>query len=113
MSKHNLPLVHKAGVRVAMGTDSGATVERVQGFDSHRELELMVESGLTPLEAISVATINPPHVMGSRAADYGAIAPGKRANLLILDADPTQDIRNTRTIAQVWHDGILVPSWRT
>ena len=96
-----------------MGTDSGATVERVQGFDSHRELELMVEAGLTPLEAITAASVNPPYVMGARAGELGALVPGKRANLLVLDADPLEDILNTRRIAQVWHNGVQVPSWQS
>src|SRR4029077_9107911 len=83
--------MHDAGVTIVAGTDYG-----LPGFSLLRELELYVEAGLTPLEAIRAATVVPAEVMGM-SAEVGSIAPGKRADLVILDADPLADIRNIRT----------------
>ena len=112
MSKHNALRVHRAGITVALGTDSGATFERIRGFDTHRELELLVASGLTPLEALKAGTVNAARVLGPRASELGALEPGKRANLLVLDEDPTVDITATRRIASIWQNGVRVASWR-
>jgi len=111
-SKHNALRVHRAGVTLALGTDSGATFERIRGFDTHRELELLVASGLTPLEALKAGTVNAARVLGPRASELGALAPGKRANLLVLDDDPTIEITATRRIASIWQNGARVASWR-
>jgi imidazolonepropionase-like amidohydrolase len=92
-----------AGVNVGFGTDSGALPGRIPGFAEHRELELMVEAGLTPMQAITAATGENAKLL--HAADRGTIGVGKRADLLILDADPLADIRNTRRIFAVYHDG--------
>jgi imidazolonepropionase-like amidohydrolase len=79
----------------------------VQGFAEHMELALMVKAGLTPLEAITVATRNGAELL--RIADqYGTLEPGKKANFIVLEKDPSQDIRNTRTIQAVWKNGIKV-----
>ena len=103
VGQQNLKKLFEAGVSVGFGTDSGALPGRIPGFAEHRELELMVRAGLTPLQAITAAT-------GSNAkllhlSDRGTIAVGKRADLLILDADPSVDIRNTEKIFAVYHDG--------
>lgn len=72
----------------------------VPGFCLHDELQVLTEAGLTPLQAIQAATINPARLLG-REATQGSIAKGKRADLVLLEADPTADILNTRRIAAV------------
>ena len=73
----NLKKIYDAGILVALGTDSGASPVRVQGFAEHMELALMVQAGLTPLQAITVATKNAAQLL--RIADnYGTLEPGKR-----------------------------------
>jgi imidazolonepropionase-like amidohydrolase len=81
---------HDGGVRIVAGTDYG-----LPGFSLLRELELYVEAGLTPLEAIRAATAVPADVLGL-SADVGTIETGKRADLVVLDADPLADIHNVR-----------------
>jgi imidazolonepropionase-like amidohydrolase len=100
----NLKRVYDAGILVSLGTDSGATPVRVQGFAEHMELVLMVQAGLTPLQAITVATRNGAEVL--RTADQcGTLTPGKKASFVVLEKDPSQDIRNTQTIKAVWKNG--------
>jgi imidazolonepropionase-like amidohydrolase len=103
----NLKKVYESGILVAMGTDSGATPIRVQGFAEHMELALMVQAGLTPLQAIAVATKNGAQLLGV-ANQYGTLQPGKKANFIVLAKDPSRDIRNTRTIEAVWMNGAKV-----
>jgi imidazolonepropionase-like amidohydrolase len=103
IGQQNLKRLFDAGVNVGFGTDSGALPGRIPGFAEHRELELMVEAGLTPMQAITAATGENAKLL--HAADRGTIGVGKRADLLILDADPLADIRNTRRIFAVYHDG--------
>lgn len=99
----NVKILHDAGVPIAFGTDSGANPERIPGWGEHRELELMVRAGLSPMEAIVAATRNSAAVL--HASDRGTLEPGKRADFLVLAADPTVDIRNTRQLVAVWHGG--------
>jgi len=100
----NLKEVFDAGVPVSMGTDSGATPIRAQGFAEHMELTLMVRAGLTPLQAITVATKNGAELL--RISDQvGTLEPGKTADFIVLDADPSQNIENTRKINSVWKNG--------
>jgi imidazolonepropionase-like amidohydrolase len=103
IGQQNLKKLFDGGVNVGFGTDSGALPGRIPGFAEHRELELMVEAGLTSMQAITVATGENAKLL--HAADRGTIAAGKRADLLVLDADPLADIRNTRKIFAVYHDG--------
>jgi imidazolonepropionase-like amidohydrolase len=103
VGQQNLKKLFDAGVNVGFGTDSGALPGRIPGFAEHRELELMVEAGLTSMQAIRAATGENAKLL--HAADRGTIAAGKRADLLVLDADPLADIRNTRKIFAVYHDG--------
>ena len=102
----NLALLHGAGVRVALGTDSGATALRIPGFAEHRELELMVSAGLTALEALHAGTAGAAQMM--RLEDRGTLTAGSKADFLVLTADPTQDILATRSLLQVWRNGQLV-----
>jgi imidazolonepropionase-like amidohydrolase len=103
----NLKKIYDAGILVTLGTDSGATPIRIQGFAEHMELTLMVQAGLTPIQAITVATSNAARLL--RIADrYGTLSAGKKANFIVLEKDPSQDIRNTQTIRAVWKDGSKV-----
>jgi imidazolonepropionase-like amidohydrolase len=78
----------------------------VPGLSLHEELVRLVEAGLTPLAALQAATSNPTQVLGL-ADSLGRIAPGKLADLVLLDADPLEDIRNTQKIRVVVADGHL------
>ena len=91
--------MHDAGVRIVAGTDYG-----LPGFSLLRELELYVEAGLSPLDAIRAATVVPADVMGL-SADVGTIEAGKRADLVVLNADPMLDIHNLRSGRWVVADG--------
>ena len=100
--------MHDAGVRVALGTDSG-TANVPMGWGTHHELELYVEAGLTPMQAIVAATstsasVTPP--IGE--AEFGTLEAGKIADLLMLDADPLEDVRNTLAIDRVMKGGAWV-----
>jgi hypothetical protein len=97
----------KAGVRYGMGTDSGPTA-RFPGYFAHWELELMVKAGVTPLQALTAATGSNAEFLGAR--DIGTVQPGKWADLLVLDKNPVADIRNTRTIHEVFIAGRKVPA---
>ena len=90
-----LRAMHAAGVPILAGTDTNAF-----GFDLHRELELLVDAGLSPHEALITATANPVRFAGLETAT-GRVAPGYAADLVLLDANPLQDIRNTRRINAV------------
>lgn len=103
----NVKKLHDAGVLVALGTDSGAFPIRPQGFAEHLELELLVKAGLTPLQAITLATKNAAKVMRIDQ-DFGTIEKGKVADLIVLDNDPSEDIKNTRTIAVIYKAGLAV-----
>ncbi|WP_443947220.1 amidohydrolase family protein [Pedobacter sp. AW1-32] len=100
----NLKKLFDAGILVAMGTDSGAMPIRAQGFSEHLELELLVQAGLTPLEAITVGTKNAAKVLNIDKR-FGTIEKGKIADLLIVDQNPTDDIKNTRKIFAVYKSG--------
>lgn len=100
----NLKKLYDAGVLIALGTDSGAIPLRAQGFSEHLELELMVEAGLTPLQAITIATKNSSEVLKINQR-FGTVEKGKIADLLVIDGDPVKDIRNTRKIVAVYKAG--------
>jgi hypothetical protein len=98
--------MQRAGVMILAGTEEGGASFIYPGFAIHDELQLLVESGLTPLEALQAATINPARFL--HAADsLGTVSVGKRADLLLLDADPLADIGNTKAIRAVIADGRL------
>ena len=94
--------MHDAGVRIVAGTDYG-----LPGFSLLRELELYVDAGLSPLDAIRAATAVPAEVMGLRS-ESGTIAIGKRADLVVLDADPLVDIHNLRKGRWVVVGGVML-----
>jgi imidazolonepropionase-like amidohydrolase len=105
----NLLTLFRAGVTIALGTDSGAMPIRVQGFAEHLEMELMVQAGLSPLEAIRVATLNSA-ILLKTDKKTGSLEPGKAASFIVLDKDPSADIRNTRQINAIWVKGRKVSS---
>ncbi len=102
-AKRNLKLLVDGGVRIAMGTDSGTQVGRWQGYFEHVELELMVEAGLAPMQALVAATGDAAKVMNLDG--LGTLEPGNWADFVVLDANPLDDIRNTRRIHSVWVGG--------
>lgn len=104
-AQRNLGLLADAGAPIAMGTDSGAAGSpgRWQGYFEHVELELMVESGMTPMQVLVAATSGAARSMG--LTDVGTLEAGKHADFIVLDADPLADIRNTRRIDSVWMSG--------
>ncbi len=101
--QHELQLVkrlRRAGVPFLAGTDAPTGVGLLPGFSLHHELARFVSGGFTPLEALQTATIGPAQFLG-KERDLGTVATGKLADLLLLDADPTKDINNTRKIQAV------------
>jgi hypothetical protein len=90
----------RAGVPFMAGTDTAAGVHIFPGFSLHQELALFVQAGLTPMQALQTATRNPARFMG-RLADMGTVEKGKVADLVLLDANPLDDIANTRRIRAV------------
>jgi imidazolonepropionase-like amidohydrolase len=97
--------MHEAGVTMLAGSDFSDWA-LVPGIDLHNELGLLVQAGFTPMEAIQAATSAPTRFLG-RAADLGTIEPGKLADLVLLDADPLEDISHTRKIHAVVLGGRL------
>jgi imidazolonepropionase-like amidohydrolase len=97
--------MHRAGVGILAGSDT-LNPYCFPGFSLHDELEWLVKAGLHPMAALQTATWNAARFLG-RQADFGTVEPGKIADLVLLDADPTLDIRNTRRIAAVVAAGRL------
>ena len=93
----------KGGVGILAGTDDISPYV-MPGFSLHDELVLLVESGLTPLQALQAATLNPAKFF-DRLASFGTIEKGKFADLVLLDANPLADIRNTTKIRAVVVNG--------
>ena len=100
--------MHREGVGILAGTDAGA-VYTVHGFSLHDEIEALVrDAGLSPVDALRAATINPAKFL-QREQDVGTIDKGKLADLVLLDANPLTEIRNTRRISAVIADGRYFP----
>jgi imidazolonepropionase-like amidohydrolase len=121
MASKNLKRLYDAGVHIGFGTDSGANPLRLPGYAEHRELELMVEAGLTPLEAIRCATGNNADLLAMAAYasavggkdGFGVIAKGKAADFLLVQGDPARTIGDTRRIVSIWHHGVEGKPWVT
>jgi imidazolonepropionase-like amidohydrolase len=107
--------LHRAGIAVLAGTDANysdpdgegnaiLTAYAGHGIALHHELELLVRAGLTPAAALAAATSVPARLFG--LADRGHVAPGLRADLLLVDGDPATDITATRNIAAIWRNGV-------
>jgi imidazolonepropionase-like amidohydrolase len=104
---HELDIVrklHAAGVPFLAGTDTPAGVDVLPGISLHLELQRFVAAGFTPLEALQTATLNPAKFY-NKLNDFGTVQPGRIADLVLLEANPLDDIANTRKIAAVIHDG--------
>ena len=104
-------ILFRAGVPLLAGTDEPEPYVP-PGFSLHQELEYLVESGLTPTAALQAATINCARVL-KQVEELGSIEVGKRADVVILNANPLEDIRNTRKIYMVIRGGVLVSSPKT
>lgn len=94
-----------AGVPILAGTDAPSP-GTAAGVSIHRELELLVGAGLTPVEALAAATSVPAECFG--LADRGRVARGRYADLVLVEGDPTTDIRATRAVVGVWRRGVVV-----
>ena len=115
MAKKNLKALSDAGVKIAFGTDSGIPM-RFPGYLEHRELQLMVEAGLTPMQAIVAATSTNAAILEAGLEiltgpkRFGTLQAGRAAEFMVLDANPLDDIRNTEKLSAVWQAGKPVPS---
>jgi imidazolonepropionase-like amidohydrolase len=108
---HELGIVkrlQKAGVPFLAGTDTPAGVDVLPGFSLHQELQRFVDAGFTPMEALQTATINPARFL-DRLGDFGTVEKGRVADLVLLDANPLEDIGNTRKISAVVANGRYYP----
>jgi len=109
-ARSTVSALHRAGVTILAGTDANtapASPAPIQhGEALHVELGLLVEAGLTPVEALRSATVVPSEFFGF--TDRGVIEAGRRADLLLIEGDPTQDIAATRAIRGVWVAGVQV-----
>ena len=101
----NLKKLWDAGIPIAMGTDAG-NIGTLHGPSVFREMALMHDAGLTPLEVLRSATVNGARAMG-READLGTIAMGKLADFVLLDADPLADVANLSHAAKVIKGGVV------
>jgi imidazolonepropionase-like amidohydrolase len=107
----NYQAMVKAGVNTGMGTDSGPN-GRFPGFNAHEEMQMEVMAGRTPMDAIKSATSDNARWLGDKT--IGSIEAGKWADLVVLEKNPLDDIRNTETIAAVYIAGNSVPTiWQT
>jgi imidazolonepropionase-like amidohydrolase len=105
--EHELDMVKKlqmAGVPFIAGTDTPAGVDVLPGFSLHLELQRFVAAGFTPMQALQTATINPAKFL-DKLNDFGTVEKGKIADLVLLDADPVNDIGNTQKISAVFSNG--------
>jgi len=106
MNRVNLKKLCDAGVRIAVGTESGGAADRffVQGYAEHREMELMVQSGLTPMQVIQSFSQGASEALGI-AKDFGTLAKGKGADLLVLEKNPLENITHMRSIQTIYLAG--------
>lgn len=109
MAQRNLKTLLDAGVKIGFGSDSGPS-GRFEGYFEHREMELMADAGLTPMQIIQAASKSSAEILGIQR-DYGTIAPGKMAEFLVLGANPLDKITNTKSLEQVWQGGKRTFEW--
>ena len=102
----NVRAMVAAGARLVLGTDAGIAARHSFGWSDHHEVARWVQFGLTPSQAIVAATSRPAEMMGIR--DLGTMAEGKSADFIVLDANPLDDIRNTRRISRVYLRGAML-----
>jgi imidazolonepropionase-like amidohydrolase len=106
MNKINLKKLSDAGVRIALGTDSGGAADRffIQGYSEHREMELMVQSGLSQMQVIQSFSKGASEALGIEK-EFGTLAKGKAADLLVLERNPLDNIANMRSIQTIYLGG--------
>jgi imidazolonepropionase-like amidohydrolase len=102
-AEKNLKMVCDAGVPIVMGTDSGATAARFEGYFEHMEMRMMVESGMSPKQVLMSATGAAAKAL--KVSDVGTLEKGKWADFVVYDKNPLDDIRNTETINAVYVAG--------
>ncbi|MCR4374392.1 MAG: amidohydrolase family protein [Acidobacteria bacterium] len=107
VAERNLRTAVNAGLLVVMGTDSGPFPERFQGYFEQVELTMMAAAGLTPAQVLRSATVDAARAM--KLPDVGTLAPGAWADFVVLDRNPLENVRNTRSIHSVWIAGGAVP----
>ena len=95
-----------ADVDIVLGTDAGAVPDHFFGYTGHRELEIFVRLGMTPMQALVAGTSRAAEHLG--LDDMGTLAAGKSADFVVLGASPLDDIRNTRSIERVYLKGTEV-----
>ena len=109
-ARDGVTAMHKAGVPILAGTDAndvgGSPVKIKHGESLHHEFDLLIQAGLSNLEVLRAATVEPTKYFG--LSDRGAIEVGKRADLILIQGDPLEDIKNTRNIQRVWCRGVEV-----
>lgn len=101
-AKRNLKKLVDSGVKYGFGTDTGPPA-RFPGYFEHMEMQLMVDAGLTPMQVITAATRNSAEFL--KAKDLGTLEKGKWADLIVMTKNPLEDIKNTRTLEQVYIAG--------
>jgi imidazolonepropionase-like amidohydrolase len=102
----NVKALDDAGIKIAMGTDTGPPA-RFQGYFEHMEMHMMVEAGMSPLDAIRASTGVAADCIN--VGDVGTLEPNKWGDFIVLGANPAEDILNTKTIESVWIAGNRVP----
>ena len=102
-ARHNARALADAGVRIAMGTDSGPP-GRFQGYFEHLELEELIAAGFTPMQAIVAATGDAARCL-ALGDELGSLRPGLAADFLVLERSPLDDIANTKSLESVWIAG--------
>ena len=103
-----LRALRDAGAGILLGSDA-PQVFNVPGFSIHDELRMLVDAGFTPYEALATGTVNVARFLGEEG-EAGIVAPGMRADLVLLDADPLADVRNAAKIAGVMVHGRWLPA---
>jgi imidazolonepropionase-like amidohydrolase len=104
--EYNFPKMIESGARIVLGTDAGVIPKYSFGWAEHHEIGMYVRLGLTPGQAIISATSRPTEVL--KFMDTGTLATGKRADFVVLNANPLTDIKNTREIDSVYLNGVKV-----
>jgi imidazolonepropionase-like amidohydrolase len=107
-TQHAIAAARKSNVLIGIGTDAGGNPLAPHDFSLSRELEHLVSSGFTPLEALTIATRNNAQIL-KWSHDIGTLVTGKLADLVVLSADPLVDIGNVRAVGTVYKGGAAVP----
>ena len=102
-------MLHRAGAKILVGTDAPEP-QVPPGYSLHHEMELLVESGMPPADVLASATVNNARVLGEEE-NLGSIKAGKLADIVMLDADPLEDIKNSRKIHRVIKGGKVLDPW--